>query len=284
MKKSALFLLTLFFVTFSGHAFASNWIFVERTSSSEEMDVIIYGTPYNNYIDGDSVVRDGSKLQFWYKQDLDNPAQVDNVKSITRKYEADTAAGTYRELESIKYDAKGEVASHEAQASKNKRITNGSLEDHLIKIAQKHAKKGQLEKQRRAVLTAANWVLVKRCEDHSDPTASFLGSSFSDYIDANSVTRNGDRLIFWSKEELDKPYMTTKCFMTKHEVDLLSRKDRQLESYHFDEKGEVVNHNVAPGQWDSREVGANSKADLEIKAALAHAKEGKDRGNTPTRE
>ena len=62
---------TLSLFVLMGTAFATNWVLVERHSDLEnDLSAILYQTPYNAYVDADSVIKDGDHLIFWEKNEI----------------------------------------------------------------------------------------------------------------------------------------------------------------------------------------------------------------------
>lgn len=118
---------------------------------------------------------------------------------------------------------------------------------------------------------AANWVYV-------------AGDSNTDlYIDSDTVSKNGNSLIFWDLLIFDQSSSGgIKKIMTKYEAKLSSPRMWMQLAFHAYDSNNQENHNnqiVNSYEWDQIEAGSNS--DKEIDVALSYAKEGQDASREP---
>ena len=113
---------------------------------------------------------------------------------------------------------------------------------------------------------ATNWVWVGKTE------ASEAFPVINSYLDADSVLKNGDTVIFWRLYVLDKPYKGYTRFLYQAEGTLTdTRSVRDLQIYDYDaDKNETVEA-TSPGE--NKTVPPGSLWDSEINAALKYAKE-----------
>ena len=119
---------------------------------------------------------------------------------------------------------------------------------------------------------ATNWVFFEK-------VPNMFQSTSSQYIDGDSVFKDGNKLTYWSLEVLDKPQSHYAKAMMKLEVNLASpSKLRVLENYSYNVKNLEVYKDTTVTAWEN----ASPKYDKEISFALKHAKEGKDTGIKPT--
>ena len=137
------------------------------------------------------------------------------------------------------------------------------------------------------IALAANWVVSR---DLSNGVGTF-------YIDADSVSRNGDRLIYWSRVVYSKPMESSSGarlapgripIKRKHikeeicriEVNLGSRQVRTLEFFQYDPYHHELEHDSDPGHW--KQFGKDDATEVDNAAALKYAKEGNDHASPPT--
>ena len=98
MKRKIVGLVLLIMITFSSTTFASNWVFFGKVSN-------MFQTTSSQYIDSDSVYKDGNKLTYWSLEVLDKP-QSHYAKAMM-KLEVNLATPRkLRVLENYSYDAK----------------------------------------------------------------------------------------------------------------------------------------------------------------------------------
>ncbi len=134
---------------------------------------------------------------------------------------------------------------------------------------------------------AADWV-VSRDLDHGAGAC---------YIDADNVSRDGDRLIYWSRVVYSKPMESSSGarlapgripIKRKHiqeeifriEVNLGSRQVRTLEFFQYDPYHHELEHDSDPGHW--RQYGKDDGTEVDNAAALKYAKGGNDHASRPT--
>lgn len=127
---------------------------------------------------------------------------------------------------------------------------------------------------------AANWSFVGRTSKEN--SLNLTGTTYNDYIDKNSVRKNGDTLIFWHKQLFDQEDGDSgEMTLTKNEANLSTQKTRVLATYAYDSTGKETSHDTDPANWIKYQKG--SDFDHKISASLRYAKEGKDTGIIPTR-
>lgn len=127
------------------------------------------------------------------------------------------------------------------------------------------------------VFAATNWVYYGR----STIVAGNL------YIDADSVTKNGDNSTYWELLIYDKPIGVTAKLRTKYEVKLApSRKYRIVDTHYYladNSDDKVMNEwndaDSSTGGWADSYVGTDISAETDF--ALKYAKEGQDTGEKP---
>jgi len=113
---------------------------------------------------------------------------------------------------------------------------------------------------------AANWQWVAK----NEATEEF--PVLNSYIDADSVVKNGDTVIFWRLYVLDKPYKGYAMFLYQAEGNLTEpRQIRDLQIYDYDVGRTETVEATSPGE--SKAIPPGSLWDFEITAALKYAKE-----------
>jgi len=119
---------------------------------------------------------------------------------------------------------------------------------------------------------ASNWVFFGK-------VSNIFQTTSSQYIDSDSIFKDGNKLTYWSLEVLDKPQSHYAKAMMKLEVNLATpRKLRVLENYSFDAKNMENYKDTTASAWEN----ASPRYDKEIAFALKYAKEGKDTSTKPT--
>jgi len=121
---------------------------------------------------------------------------------------------------------------------------------------------------------AANWSFVARTSKVNDLNLS--GSTYNEYIDKNTVRKDGDNLIFWNKQQDEDSGET---MLTKNEVNLSLLKARVIESYGYDSSGKETSRDTELSGWLKYQKG--SQFERKILISLRYAKEGKDTGAKP---
>lgn len=118
---------------------------------------------------------------------------------------------------------------------------------------------------------ATNWVYFGK------DIATGLGT---EYIDADSVTKDGDKLIYWTLITYDK-LTSYYGYTSKYEVMLSPpRKYKILEVHYYliDKKEDTMFTPSNDTSWDN----TTKDDDREIDTALKYAKEGKNNGQLPS--
>ena len=119
---------------------------------------------------------------------------------------------------------------------------------------------------------ATNWVFFAKIPN-------MFQSTSTQYIDSDSVFKDGNKLTYWSLEVLDKPQSHYAKAMMKLEVNLATpSKLRVLENYSYDPKNLEVYKETSATTWEN----ARPRYDKEINFALKYAKERMDSGVKPT--
>jgi hypothetical protein len=98
MKKRIMCLLVLCLFILSNTAFATNWVYLSKSSSYKNG---------NEYIDTDTVFKDGNILSAWVLIVLDKPLPTGAVKLLYKMNFQVSNSRTARLLESYSYDANG---------------------------------------------------------------------------------------------------------------------------------------------------------------------------------
>lgn len=117
-----------------------------------------------------------------------------------------------------------------------------------------------------SVAYAAKWVSLGRDTDA-------LGAAYTSYIDAESVSRNGDQLIYWTMDVYDDTTMMdagVKTVRTRMEANLSTRprKFRTLESYSYYADGSLKWHDtVVKSWWDVDDAASNKEVDTALEYA-----------------
>jgi len=122
---------------------------------------------------------------------------------------------------------------------------------------------------------AANWSFVARTSKSNDLNLS--GSTYNEYIDKNTVRKDGDSLIFWNKQQDED---SGEMMLTKNEVNLSLLKAKVIESYGYDSSGKETSRDTELSGWLKYQKG--SQFERKILISLRYAKEGKDTGAKPT--
>lgn len=127
---------------------------------------------------------------------------------------------------------------------------------------------------------ATNWVYVT--------TNSLFGTTTKYYVDADSVIKRNNTIIYWWLQVNDKPEpaMNVKRILEKIEaVPKTPRGTRTLELHQYGEKGNVImEYPTSERTMNSKfssVINKGSPIDMSIDAALKYAKEGKDSGQMP---
>ena len=120
---------------------------------------------------------------------------------------------------------------------------------------------------------AANWIFVTR----GGPGAVIPDSQ--GFIDADSVAKNDDLLIFWDKFSYKNVSNEQKIRITKHEVNLSNGSGRVLEYYVYDAGGKEIDSKTTSGSWDKYDPG--SYMGLVVNAALPYAQKTPISGSKP---
>lgn len=146
--KKMIYLLISLLILLSIPAFAEKWIYVGRVSDPMDYFSMWHGgSPYNFYVDADSVVKSGNRLVYWYKLILDNPADKNDFSVEKAKDEVYISSKKYRTLEVLHITPSGAVLSHNTTAGDYGIIEKGDYTDQCIKVALKYAKKAKYIKQ-----------------------------------------------------------------------------------------------------------------------------------------
>lgn len=118
---------------------------------------------------------------------------------------------------------------------------------------------------------AANWQFHARVPD---PVSDMV----TIYVDADSATKSGGKLIYWTLVVLDTPFMEFAKQTTKLEVNLAQpRQYRVLEIHRYDQKNKEWDADTETGDWTEPEP----EDELEIAFALKIAKDGKGTAKRP---
>jgi len=126
---------------------------------------------------------------------------------------------------------------------------------------------------------ASNWSFVGRTS--KDDNLNLFGATYTEYIDKSTAKKNGDNLIFWSKQQFDKDDEDSgEMILTKNEVTFSIQKARTLATYEYNYQGKETSHNTEPSGWLRYNKG--SQFEQKILIALRYAKDGKDTGAMPT--
>ena len=125
---------------------------------------------------------------------------------------------------------------------------------------------------------AASWTQVGRT--NKDDPLNMTGASYAEYIDKASACKDGDRLVFWHKQQFDKlDEDSGEATLTKNEVLLSTLKTRTLETIEYDGHGVEKKRYSEPTQWVSYQKGSQFEGKIQV--ALKYAKNGKDAGPAP---
>ncbi len=123
---------------------------------------------------------------------------------------------------------------------------------------------------------ATNWVMVMRFSDPKNSFVQYHGSPVTEYIDIDSVVKDGNSLTLWRKEEFDKPDYGTKATLMKFEVNLSDQQYRMVENHFYDSNYHEIRVDTKTYQWSSYKDGRGGKEmNKSIEIALQYAKEGK---------
>jgi hypothetical protein len=129
------------------------------------------------------------------------------------------------------------------------------------------------------VASATHWVLAVRSEGKDK------ASSFSMYIDADSVVKSGDTFAFWMLTVSDAPAFGTKKTLEKDEARLTRPPMvRTVESYFYDDTGALIALNSSSDEYDAEFQPYPTESNLGkcVSFALKYAKEGKlGKGTSP---
>ena len=126
---------------------------------------------------------------------------------------------------------------------------------------------------------ASNWSFVGRTS--KEDNFNLFGATYTEYVDKSSAMKDGDSLVFWSKQQFDKDDEDSgEMILTKNEVILSMQKARTLATYEYDYQGKETSHDTEPGGWLKYNKG--SQFERKILIALRYAKDGKDTGTKPT--
>jgi hypothetical protein len=138
------------------------------------------------------------------------------------------------------------------------------------------------------IALAANWVVSRNLDNGA--------GTF--YIDADSVSRDGDRLIYWSRVVYSTPMNSgvgtprtaasptatrrkqVKEEICRIEVNLGSRQVRTLEFFRYDPNHHELDHDSDPGHW--KQYGKDDGTEVDNASALKYAKQGNEHASQPT--
>ena len=122
---------------------------------------------------------------------------------------------------------------------------------------------------------AANWI-------HTDKGFN-AGEPVDDYLDSESVVKNGDTITFWRLTVWEKPdmFIGAKLQIEKWEAKQI-RQGRILERYAYDVNKKLILSNSNFKQTSFTSYNVNAPMGKIIDAAFKYAKEGKDSGQKPT--
>ena len=126
---------------------------------------------------------------------------------------------------------------------------------------------------------ASNWSFVGRTS--KEDNFNLFGATYTEYVDKSSAMKDGDSLVFWSKQQFDKDDEDSgEMILTQNEVIISMQKARTLATYEYNHQGKETSHNTEPSGWLKYNKGSQFAQKNVI--ALKYAKDGKDTGAKPT--
>lgn len=129
MKKRVVCLLVLCLFILSNTAFATNWIYYDKSSDGISI-----------YFDTDSSKKNSDTITFWTLGIWDQTRQ-DGIKKIMAQNEATLSTPRYsRQIDSYTYDEQNNQLSHNAQSTQWEPVRETSRMARLIDMAFRYAK------------------------------------------------------------------------------------------------------------------------------------------------
>jgi hypothetical protein len=116
---------------------AANWVYYGREAGGSDLYNALF-PPANDYIDADSVSRNGDTLTVWQKKDYDQVEQ-DGTKTILVETELNLSAKQEREILVIRYNSDGQEISRDNGASGWRDYAAGDNFDQFTSFALRYA-------------------------------------------------------------------------------------------------------------------------------------------------